>query len=249
MGERRNWVANEVRAALGLYLVTDFGRIHNKNPKIIQLAGRIGRTPSAVAMKMSNLAGVDQSLNRKGLANASKLDHKIWAEFLDNPDRVIREYHLIDKEALLYSFPKSRAASQHFREGVDRKATVNLRVGQGYFRDVILTSYKSRCALTGLDEPKLLVASHIVGWAEDQKNRLNPQNGICLNALHDKAFDRHLITFDEKYRMQVSRLLPSLTKKILIDIPERELTLPERFLPSQELLEHHRKVFFDKEAA
>jgi predicted restriction endonuclease len=43
---------------------------------------------------------------------------------------------------------------------------------------------------------ELLVASHIVPWAEDESNRLNPKNGLCLNALHDRAFDRHLMWVD-----------------------------------------------------
>ncbi len=76
---------------------------------------------------------------------------------------------------------------------------------------MILTSYGAKCAVTGVEEPKLLVASHIMGWSEDAAQRLNPRNGILLNALHDKAFDRHLITFDETNRMVVSDRMPPLT--------------------------------------
>ncbi len=81
-----------MRHALALYLVTDFGRFHSRNPDIIDLAFRIDRTPSAVALKLSNLAALDESLPQKGMANASKMDRQIWAEFLGNPDGVLKAW-------------------------------------------------------------------------------------------------------------------------------------------------------------
>ena len=73
MVERRNWQAEEVREALALYLVTDFGRFHSRNPDIIALASRLDRTPSSIALKLANFAALDDSLPRKGMANASAL--------------------------------------------------------------------------------------------------------------------------------------------------------------------------------
>ena len=69
--------------------------------------------------------------------------------------------------------------------GREREATVRLRVNQSFFRDRILSAYNFRCCVTGLTVQPLLTASHIIPWAEDEKNRLNPRNGLCLNALHD----------------------------------------------------------------
>ncbi|PCH61796.1 MAG: hypothetical protein COC19_04245 [SAR86 cluster bacterium] len=65
MVKHRNWVREEVWAALVLYLKTEFGRIHKGNPEIIALSQKIYRTPSSVALKMSNLAALDQTLDRK----------------------------------------------------------------------------------------------------------------------------------------------------------------------------------------
>lgn len=240
MAERLNWTEQEVRAALSLYLITPFGRVHKGNPKIIELASRIGRTPSAVALKLSNLAAIDDTLPQKGMANASALDRKVWAEFQVNPDFVL------EAQDLTYRQPETPFDGMHLREGMDRQVPSTVRVGQSYFRDMMLASYGSKCALTGVEEPKLLVASHIVGWAEEPKQRLNPRNGILLNAFHDKAFDRHLITFDESYRMVVSDLMPPKARE---RIGEAELELPTRFLPDQDLLERHRKAFFDVQAA
>ncbi|WGI21688.1 HNH endonuclease [Amylibacter sp. IMCC11727] len=240
MAERRNWTEQEVRAALALYLVTPFGRIHKGNPQIIDLAGRIGRTPSAVALKLSNLAAIDETLPRKGMANASALDRQIWAEFQTEPE------YVLDAREFVYRQPDAVPDGIHLREGVDRVTTTKVRQGQGYFRDMMLASYGAKCALTGVEEPKLLVASHIVGWAEDASQRLNPRNGILLNALHDKAFDRHLITFDESYRMIVSDHMRPITRE---RIGRGVLDMPSRFLPDQDLLERHRAKFFDAQAS
>ena len=83
------------------------------------------------------------------------------------------------------------------KEGEDKISLTKQRKGQDYFRRMILANYGGRCALTGIDIPQLLLASHIIPWAEKahKQDRLNPCNGICLSALYDKAFDQGLITF------------------------------------------------------
>ena len=84
MGERRNWTREEILVAMALYHQIPFGKIGRNNPEIISLAKVLGRTPSALAMKMCNLASFDQTLrdrNVNGLSNGSKLDKEIWQEF------------------------------------------------------------------------------------------------------------------------------------------------------------------------
>lgn len=208
---RRHWTDAEVRKALTLYLRLEFGKFHSRQPDIIALAREIGRTPSAVALKLANLAALDDSLPQKGMQNASALDRKIWEEFLRTPDTIL------DYAAPLASFQNEDPVAgfaerqarfeQHHQQ--EPTALVRQRRGQAFFREMILTSYKHRCALSGIEDQRLLTASHIVGWAEDHSVRLNPQNGICLNALHDRAFDRHLISFDEDYRLIIAQDVPS----------------------------------------
>lgn len=240
MAGRRNWTEQEVRAALGLYLITPFGRIHNRNPKIVELAWRIWRTPLAVALKLVNLAAIDDSLARKGIANASVLDRRVLAEFQDAPG------HVLAAQDTGYVQPEAPFDGVHLREGMDRRMTTTIRVGQGYFREMMLASYGAKCALTGVEEPKLLVASHIVGWAEDATQRMNPRNGNLLNALHDKAFDWHLVAFDERFDMVVSERLPPQAWAPLGGV--NRLDMPSRFLPDQDLLERHRATFYDAQA-
>lgn len=67
----------------------------------------------------------------------------------------------------------------------------------------MLSAYNNTCAITKIKINEFLVASHIKPWAKDQNNRLNPHNGICLNSIHDKAFDRGLITIDKDYNIVI----------------------------------------------
>jgi putative restriction endonuclease len=92
-------------------------------------------------------------------------------------------------------------------EGTDREAIIKARVYQNFFRSAILATYENRCCITGISIPEFLVASHIIPWSKDKKNRLNPHNGLCLNLLHDKAFDRGLITITEDYVIKLSPTL------------------------------------------
>ena len=103
--------------------------------------------------------------------------------------------------------------------------------------------------MTGLSVPELLVASHIVPWSADPKNRLNPHNGLCLSALHDRAFDAGLITVTAKHVIKVSsRLLKSkenwLNSSALCDLAGRRIQLPGRFYPDSDFLKYHSTVVF-----
>lgn len=74
------------------------------------------------------------------------------------------------------------------------------RIGQDIFREALLTYWNGRCPMTGIAEPRLLRASHIVPWARcaSDAERLDVHNGLLLSALWDAAFDGGLVTFDEK---------------------------------------------------
>ncbi len=126
--------------------------------------------------------------------------------------------------------------------------TIQARRLQRFFRNSILANYENCCALTGIAVPQLLVASHIIPWSKDERRRADPTNGICLNSLHDKAFDRHLITFDEDYRLVVSSTLkkkdsPEIQASNFSSLEGKRLMLPHRFAPDIHALEEHRKSF------
>lgn len=138
------------------------------------------------------------------------------------------------------------------KEGEDVASESKRRKGQDYFRRMILANYGGRCALTGIDIPQLLLASHIIPWAEKShaKERLNPCNGICLSALYDKAFDQGLITFSpDDYCVVLSSALRENETKDYYDkhfgiIAGNKLSMPTEYLPDRDFLAYHRdKVF------
>lgn len=132
------------------------------------------------------------------------------------------------------------------KEGNDIEVTTRRRLGQSYFRRMVLTNYDNKCCVTGLNVPQTLRASHIVGWAEDKRHRMNPENGLCLSATYDAAFDKHLISFDDDYRMIVSKEIKDyytndVTKEYFENFEGKQIILPSRFLPSKKLLAKHRE--------
>jgi putative restriction endonuclease len=138
------------------------------------------------------------------------------------------------------------------KEGEDKIYKSKHRKGQEYFRRMILANYGGCCALTGIDIPQLLLASHIIPWSDKSHKleRLNPCNGICLSALYDKAFDQGLITISpDDYSVILSSALRENETKEYYDkhfdcIKGQKLTLPTEYLPSREFLAYHRdKVF------
>jgi putative restriction endonuclease len=92
-------------------------------------------------------------------------------------------------------------------EGKTTTAIVRVRVNQARFRRAILASYNATCCMSSLRVPQLLVASHIVPWRMDTQNRLNPSNGMCLSALHDRAYDQGLITVLPDFTIRVGEAL------------------------------------------
>lgn len=138
------------------------------------------------------------------------------------------------------------------KEGEDKISLTRQRKGQDYFRRMILANYGGRCALTGIDIPQLLLASHIIPWADKshKKDRLNPSNGICLSALYDKAFDQGLITISpDDYSVVLSSVLRENETKEYFDkyfgiIIGKKLMMPTQYLPNRDFLAYHKdKVF------
>jgi len=230
-----------------------FGKMHARNPKIIEIARLLGRTPSSLAMKLVNFASLDpahQARGVRGLAGHSRGDEQVWTEFHDNWDKmtIVSETKLQTLEAAkVPAGPEvSRAEAEYVPRDVptETAATVTVRTMQSFFRKVVLAAYNSRCCITGNPVEALLVASHILPWSEFPQHRLNPKNGLCLAAHFDRAFDRHLITFDRDMRLVLSpalkRYLPN--PAIESEFVQREgqrLTCPDRFLPDASFLAYH----------
>ncbi len=253
------WTELETKLALYLYFQLTFGQLDQRNPDIIKLAGIIGRTPSSVAMKLANIASLDPKITesgRKGLAGASAQDRRIWAAFHADWTGLVSEieFFLADKENQFVSSRfKEESAPFNFEDYVGqstKQATVNVRVGQSFFRSAVLANFEGRCCVTGIAEPALLIASHIVPWSDDSKNRHNPANGLSLSATFDRAFDRGLMTIDLNLHVVFSSKLlkheNKATREYFEHFNSREILFPTRFLPDPEFLNWHNKSIFER---
>lgn len=207
------WTELETKLALYLYFQLTFGQLDQRNTEVIRLAGIIGRTPSSIAMKLANIASLDPKITqsgRKGLQGASALDRRIWDAFHEDWTGLVSEIEHVLSEYEVRS-PNSTVKEESIRFNFDRisdrtskQAVVEVRVGQQFFRSAVLANFERRCCVTGISEPSLLTASHIVPWSLDPKNRHNPANGLSLSATFDRAFDVGLMTIDSNLRVVLS---------------------------------------------
>lgn len=256
MTTRSGWQREQLLVAFHLYCRMPFGKMHRGNPDVIRHAALIGRTPSALAMKLTNIASLDPAITstgRKGLDGASLADRAMWEEMQEDWERfAMATQQSIDRaEGRLH---EATAVEDAMADGLDsyeageRQTVTKARIGQAFFRNAVLSAYDNRCCITGLAVPQLLVASHIVPWRSDAKNRLNPRNGLCLSMLHDKAFDLGLIGIADDLTVQISPRIKHLDDAFLIasilKYGGHRLRTPEKFLPSREFLAYHRETVF-----
>ena len=126
----------------------------------------------------------------------------------------------------------------------ERSAIVKSRIGQGLFRKELIKKYNSSCVITGINEKKLLIASHVKPWAVcTNVERLSVENGLLLSPTFDKLFDCGLISFADSGRILISsQLSVGVVSKLHISATDTF-----NLKASQELkqnLEYHRDVVF-----
>ena len=250
------WSREETILAFELYCRTPFGKISQGNPGIIELARLLGRTPGSVGLKMHNLAHYDPELQKRNvtaMAHGSKLDGEVFAEFS-------RDWTNLSYQAQII---RARMQDKDISEVIDlgdideipagryREKMMRTRVGQYFFRMTVLNSYNNHCCITGLTRFDLLVASHIKPWkvSDEHTERTNPSNGLCLNSLHDKAFDRGLITLDKNYRVIISNKLKDAemdvsTRSWFMGYEKCQIIRPDKFPPGIDFIEYHNDVIF-----
>jgi predicted restriction endonuclease len=253
MSVKTGWTRQQLLVAFNLYCQMPFGKMHSRNPEIIKYAELIGRTPSALAMKLTNIASLDPAITstgRKGLKGASAADEAMWQEMQTN-----WEHFAIEAQSATSVLGATVDVTSMPDEVIDYTGSNKIvqtttRVGQDFFRRSVLSAYNYQCCITGLSVPKLLVASHIIPWRVDAANRLNPRNGLCLSILHDKAFDGGILTIATDMTVRVSRKHTSnadhFFNSALLAYDGKLIASPEKFSPLTEFLSYHRQHIFDK---
>ena len=241
----RPWTRAELLRTLKLYCEIPFGKMHSRNKSVMELAQQLGRTPSSIALKLVNFASLDkvhQSRGISGMSNSSKLDKEIWNAVHADWNLLIDLPSASDNSPIDNDEPVWTGTTS-------ASAIIKIRRGQQFFRYCVLSKHKFSCAITGIKCPELLRASHIIPWRVREDTRVEPRNGVCLNTLHDAAFDRGLVTFDNKLKLVLSKRLKEQMPVLVFDqmfkaYEGQPLATPERFIPSEEYFDFHRKNIF-----
>lgn len=262
------WTREHLLIALNLYRKLLFGQFHHNNPVIMDVAIRMGRSSSSLAMKLSNLASLDpvqRARGIKGLSGASKQDREIWGEFQTDindlgpeSEQLLHDLFTTDNDREVDFLERDKVRLERaIRATVpsgptDAVASVRVRRGQQFFRQTVLNAYGVRCCISGINVPRLLVASHIKPWRDFPNERLDPRNGLCLSSLHDAAFDGGLITLDNDFSLLLSRRLKNYFPQVALEqsfVPfeGKPIRLPEKVAePDPIFLRHHREVIFKR---
>ena len=249
----QNWTREQTIVALNVYCRIPFSKATNNNPEIVRAAELIGRSPVAVKMKVGNFGSFDPELKARGivgLANTSRLDREIWDEYSGNWEKLAYDSEKIIAELEMNSLAETAGLDfSGIPAGRERECLVRQRINQMFFRDAVLASYNNRCCITQLAVPALLEACHITNWAEYTENRLNPSNGLCMNALFHKAYDKNYLGISSDYEIFVSGKLfdengaSSSLNQFFRQFHGEKIHLPDKFLPNRDLLAAHFEHF------
>lgn len=253
--KRKLWSREEFILSLNLYLKLPFGKLDARTPEVIHLANLLGRTPGSISMRLNNFASVDpyhQNRGIKGLDGGKDQVKPFWDEFINSKEDLLFESEKIlaekEKTSINDKFSETLSGTEGL-QGVDKIREVKTRINQNVFRQIVMANYDFKCAITGIDIPDLLLASHIVPWSKNEEERLNPENGICLSPLYDRAYDKGYIGINENFEILLS---PFLKKKIKSEyhskhfsvIDGAKITMPKKYYPRKDFLAFHLNKIF-----
>jgi hypothetical protein len=254
------WTREHRLIALNLYCKLPFGKLHKNNPIIKEVAAKMGRTASSLAIKLCNFASLDPVLQARGIVGmtgAANEDRTLWKEFQTNvvtlgaeSEQMLHDLFTKDETKEVGFLQRDKVRFVAPSGPTESYATVKTRRGQQFFRQSVLTAYDVCCCISGINVPQLLVASHIKPWRKFPNDRLNPRNGLCLSSLHDAAFDEGLITLDEKLSVVLSKRLrrffpqPAL-EQIFVPFEGKPIHLPKKLAePDLDCVRYHREKIF-----
>ena len=242
------WSKEETIVAFNVYCKIPFKNSSKTHLTIIRYAKILGRSPSALNMKVGNIGRLDPDLKKQGISgllHGAKMEEEVWNEFYGNP-----EHLAFESEKLVAKFSKQSIEEylaiqiENLPLGTEREILIKQRVNQSFFRSTVMSSYNFHCCISGVGNHELLEACHIVDWSQDKANRTNPRNGLCMNPFFHKAYDKHLLAITPDLKIIISEeMLQQATEatfyEYLKNINGKNIILPDKFLPQRELLEIH----------
>lgn len=248
------WTDEEMILALDLYFKLPFGRLNKSTPEVIQLANLIGRTNNSVALRLVNYAACDpyiRNSGRTGMTSGIDKCMPYWNAYANNKEELFLRAEEIKAKLMQKPIEQLLSLTPEDFIGKERETVIRQRVNQSSFRNMILANYNEQCAISGICIPDILIASHIIPWADNEHERLNPENGICLSPLYDKAFDRGFIGIRQDYTIIISNELKEYKNKdfyhnFFAPIEDEMINLPEKHIPNTHFLEYHLNHIFSK---
>lgn len=249
------WTREETIVAFNVYCKIPFKSSSKTHPMIIKYANLLNRTPSALNMKIGNIGRLDPDLKRQGisgLVHGAKMEEEVWNEFYGNPELLAFESEKIIARLTNQSIEMCTSIrTDDLPQGRERSVIIKQRVNQSFFRSTVMSAYNFHCCISGVNIAELLEACHIVDWSQDERNRVNPKNGLCMNSFFHKAYDKHLLGITPDMRIVVSEELLQGSTEIsffnyLKTIDGKKILLPDKFLPQKELLEIHYNKFINR---
>lgn len=252
----QKWSRAERLLALNLYFKLPFGQQHSGNPKVNKLAEQLDRTPGSINMKLNNYAAIDHTLDREGLDNYAQVDQDLWDEYWNELEQLALESEYISEHVVQeegqdadeeQSSPERILENYQENYGREVETKTTRRLGQRFFRNVVLSNYEQKCAVCHLQQPQLIEAAHIVAWedANDPSLRVNPRNGIALCKIHHSGFDcGHLDIDPEAKTIHISQTMTeenSMGAEFLFkQFHGTKIFIPEKLGPEEEYLRTDR---------
>lgn len=252
-GSRNKWTREELILTLSVYFQLTFGRLNRNTPEVKELAKLIGRTDNSAALRLVNFAACDPYIiesGRTGMSAGKRVCMPIWQEYAFDKERLFQEAAEIKAKFQNQTLEQSLSLIPTDFVGHERESVIRQRVDQNVFRNMILNNYNNRCAITGINDERLLIASHIIPWAVNRETRLNPENGICLSPMYDRAFDKGLISImPDDFTVTISPSLKSTLAKQKYDdyfgiVEHKKILLPEEHIPNVDFLKYHLENIF-----
>lgn len=240
-------------------ILDDFSRWMNANSKLSESSVyKYKRALNTISNEMQEIKIIHKSLLNMSLP---ELDVAVFV-ILNNPQFIaknqkgnhmysnaLKQYRLFaldcfeneaDELALADEIKKSNLSQ------TEKEALVKARIGQGAYREELIKKYNSKCVMTGIDNRKLLIASHIKPWSiSTNTERIDVNNGLLLCANMDKLFDSGLITFENDGRLHISSFLGKENERRLHIEPNMSFDL-KATTEMNNYLEYHRDVLYVK---
>ena len=246
------WTREETIVAFNVYCKIPFKSSSKTHPMIIRYAKILGRSPSSLNMKVGNIGRLDPDLKEQGitgLIHGAKMEEEVWNEFYGNPELLAFESEKIIALLSNQSIEVSTSIkTDDLPQGSERSVIIKQRVNQSFFRSAVMSAYNFRCCISGVTVPDLLEACHIVDWSQDEQNRTNPKNGLCMNPFFHKAYDKYLLGITPELKIVISEeliqnVIDTSFQSYLRELDGRNILLPDKFFPQRELLEMHYDRF------